>query len=151
MIDCPAFCAGVVIGLPKPPSRTVLGVVARPGHGGDAVGELSLTPSSLCATLYSSASAKNRLSVAFSRSRSLSPLTSSRRTEWRPSPRGASKVLVAKARPTIYTTSRFSYAAAETAIERPAHTAFQWPVESKHKHRCKVCRTRDEQPISEGE
>jgi hypothetical protein len=32
-----------------------------------------------------------------------------------------------------------------------AHSAFQWPVESKHYRRWKVCRTRDEQPISGGE
>ncbi len=74
---------------------------------------------SLSATFSNSASAKNRLSVAFSRSRSLSRLTSSRRTEWQPAPRGVPKELVAKAAPTIFTTTRFSYAAAETAIERP--------------------------------
>jgi hypothetical protein len=32
-----------------------------------------------------------------------------------------------------------------------AHTAFQWPVESKRYCRWKVCRTRDERPISGGE
>jgi hypothetical protein len=32
-----------------------------------------------------------------------------------------------------------------------AHSAFQWPVESKRYRRWKVCRTRDEQPISGGE
>jgi hypothetical protein len=32
-----------------------------------------------------------------------------------------------------------------------ADTAFQWPVEPKHYRRWKVCRTRDEQPISGGE
>jgi len=37
----------------------------------------------------------------------------------RPAPRCVAKVLVAKARPTIFTTTGFSYAAAETAIERP--------------------------------
>jgi hypothetical protein len=41
------------------------------------------------------------------------------RTEWQPAPRGVPKVLVAKARPTIFSTTRFSFAAAETAIERP--------------------------------
>jgi hypothetical protein len=32
-----------------------------------------------------------------------------------------------------------------------AHSTFQWPVEAKHYRRWKVCRTRDEQPISGGE
>jgi hypothetical protein len=32
-----------------------------------------------------------------------------------------------------------------------AHSAFQWLVESKRYRRWKVCRTRDEQPISGGE
>jgi hypothetical protein len=31
VIDCPAFCAGVVIRGPKPPSWMVHGVVAQPG------------------------------------------------------------------------------------------------------------------------
>src|ERR1700722_17884639 len=82
-----------------------------------------------------SASAKNCLRVAFSRSRSLSHLTSSRRTQWQPARAAYRKYLWRKPAPTIVDATRFSYAAAETATERPAHGAFQWPVESKHYRR----------------
>jgi hypothetical protein len=72
---------------------------------------------SLSATFSNSASAKNHLSVAFSRSRSLSrrpagPNGSLPRAAYR-------KYLWRKPAPTIFSTTRFSYAAAETAIERP--------------------------------
>ena len=47
------------------------------------------------------------------------PLAVATRTEGQPAPRGVPKVLVAKAHPAIFSTTRFSYAAAETAIKRP--------------------------------
>jgi hypothetical protein len=92
VIDCPAFCTGVVIPGPE---------MAQPGPQrrirtvGEAVtGNMFPFAISVSATFSNSASAKNRLSVAFSRSRAFEPLD--------PSPRPG-----------------LVYAAAETAIERP--------------------------------
>jgi hypothetical protein len=51
----------------------------------------------------------------------------------------------------VFTLEVFCYAGAETATGGRFHSAFQWPVESKHYRRWKVCRTRGERPISGGE
>jgi len=81
---------------------------------------------SVSATFSNSALAKTRLSVAFSRSRSLSRVILQHDQIW------------STRQPRRQSSGR-------------AHRALQWPVESKRYRRWKVCRTRDEQPISGGE
>jgi hypothetical protein len=76
---------------------------------------------------------------------------------WPPGPNGSlpraayRKCLCRKRLPTIFSTTRFGYAAAERAIERPGPLQSSGRSKPKHYRRWKVCRTRDEQPISGGE
>jgi hypothetical protein len=133
MIDCPAGCADVVM---RGANRSL--TPARPA------GDEQL-PAGVAGR------AKNRLSVALSRSRPLSGCTISHRTERQATAGGESKVLAAKANSDDLRHDRFGCAWAETAAGRPRSHGVPAAIESKHKHRCKVCRTRDEQPISEGE
>src|ERR1700735_2715336 len=83
-------------------------------------------PISMSAIFSTLASAKNGLGVAFSRSRSLRRVILRRDQVQLPGSRDGQQ-------------------------SGPARSAFQWPVESKHYRWWKVCRTRNEQPISGGE
>ena len=139
VIDCPAFCARVVMRA-QTSSRMVVGVVAQPGS------QRRIRIAGVQFRISQNPFARGAFTLEV-----VEPLDVLPPDRMQPAGAACRKYLWRK--PVRRFSPRPGLVTWQPRRQQSgrAHSAFQRPVESKYYRRWKVCRTRDEQPISGSE